>query len=612
MDRFQVKLEADEQSANALYSSELFSGCVLKTEQIEEFSKEVSKLYLILIDDISQNIINYAQFSDLDVQALKVLTRRALVPITHFFWERLIRFYFTIRFQEKLTVVKYNFDVSPTSVIEDFEKKSNDFRYNNSIVWYLSKIWNIPISEIYEAKDIPLKKSYLQREYVNQLFQIGRLKKNLNRILQKFELFFNWLPLRNKIPVLTFANAEPALRFRGFYIDTFSRLPNNWNIQHIDLNETLRRVIFNLDIKKYSTFINYLVKLGISEKITHSSWFSFQTFLSREYPVQYLEGLKTNFEIGKGLLSRYKRKILISSGDGDTFSTFLIAVAKSLQFKIIKAQHGGHYGYLYDVSPVLEVEFPSTDIFLTWGWTRMHEGAQLEHVECVPLPSPWLSERKKYWKKLRFDIPKEYDILWMPQMMKRFTGAPQGASSIRRDVIQEFSNSMIDLANEIRNRNLKTFVKPYNFLTVALLEKTYQKIREVGGGNVTISDTYDKGLALELIQNCTLVLWDQPGTGFLECLSCGIPTLVYWDRLYCEEEEWTKADFEILEKNGIIHRSVSSLFEEAVFLLQNPLSWMQEPSRQIAIDSFCRKYALTSENWSGDWKYYLKSLKKVI
>lgn len=85
MDRFQVKLEADEQSANALYSSELFSGCVLKTEQIKEFSKEISKLYLILINDISQNIISCAQFSNLDIQAVKVLTRRALVPIAHFF-----------------------------------------------------------------------------------------------------------------------------------------------------------------------------------------------------------------------------------------------------------------------------------------------------------------------------------------------------------------------------------------------------------------------------------------------------------------------------------------------------------------------------------------------
>ncbi|EMO25051.1 hypothetical protein LEP1GSC170_0317, partial [Leptospira interrogans serovar Bataviae str. HAI135] len=45
-------------------------------------------------------------------------------------------------------------------------------------------------------------------------------------------------------------------------------------------------------------------------KKSRSSWFSFQTFLSREYPIQYLEGLKTNFEISNGLLSRYKRKFL--------------------------------------------------------------------------------------------------------------------------------------------------------------------------------------------------------------------------------------------------------------------------------------------------------------
>ncbi|EKR25160.1 MULTISPECIES: hypothetical protein [Leptospira] len=608
MDRFQVKLEADEQSANALYSSELFSGCVLKTEQIKEFSKEISKLYLILINDISQNIISCAQFSDLDIQAVKVLTRRALVPITHFFWERLIRFYFTIRFQEKLTVIKYNFDVFPTSVIEDFEKKSNDFRYNNSIVWYLSKIWNIPISEIYEAKDISLKKSYLQREYVNQLFQIGRLKKNLNRILQKFELFFNWLPLGNKIPVLTFANAEPALRFRGFYIDTFSRLSRSWNIQHIDLNETLRSVIFNIDIKNYTTFINYLVKLGIPEKISRSSWFSFQTFLSREYPIQYLEGLKTNFEISNGLLSRYKRKILISSGEGDTFSTFLIAAAKSLQFKIIKAQHGGHYGYLYDVSPFLEVELPSTDTFLTWGWTRMHEGFQLEHIECVPLPSPWLSERKKYWKKLRFDIPKEYNILWMPQAMKRFTGVPQGASSIRRDVIDAFSKYMIDFIREASKKKIRVYAKPYNVITVTLLSNTYARLKKIGGEYFTCSDHFDKGLSEKILEKCSLVLWDQPGTGFLECLSGSIPTMILWDRIYCEEEEWVKADFLALEKVGVIHRSVSSLIQEYERFAKSSKDWMENSERKEIIAFFCKKFALIDDRWWVVWRSYLKQL----
>ncbi|WP_245667211.1 hypothetical protein [Leptospira tipperaryensis] len=306
---------------------------------------------------------------------------------------------------------------------------------------------------------------------------------------------------------------------------------------------------------------------------------------------------------------RSDRKFLFSSGDGDTFSTYLIASAKGNGFKIIKAQHGGHYGYYRDNRPALDIELPSTDIFLTWGWTKMHSGAQLEKIESIPMPSPWLSERKLYWKGRKIDDRRKYDLLWMPQMMKRFVGAPQGASSIRRDVIQDFSKFMISMARGIREKNLKAFIKPYNATTVALLQKTYQTIENEGSNCITVSNSFDKGLTRELLQDCSIVLWDQPGTGFLECLSCEIPTLVYWDRLYCEEEEWTKSDFELLENYGIIHRSISSLLEEATLLLKDPTAWMENKDRKFVVDSFCRKYALTSENWSRDWVSYLRSLE---
>ncbi|WP_232371703.1 hypothetical protein [Leptospira ainazelensis] len=321
-----------------------------------------------------------------------------------------------------------------------------------------------------------------------------------------------------------------------------------------------------------------------------------------------LEGLETNFKKAESKLNQKNRKYLISSGDGDTRSTFAIAVAKSKGYKIVKAQHGGHYGYLRDISPVIESELPSADIFLTWGWTRMHEGKQLENIKTFSLPSPWLSERKKYWKNVRAGKTGEYDVLWMPQMMKRFTGAPQGGSSIRRDVIREFSEYMIDFVQKTMSYKIKVYAKPYNPLTVALLSKTYSRLQEIGGEYYTCSEHFDKGLTKDLIEKCKLIVWDQPGTGFLECLSASIPTMILWDRLYCEEEDWTKDSFKRLEDAGIIHRTSESLVKEILKFKKEPSAWLKDSQRMKARSEFNSQFALTSNRWAKEWKLFLNKL----
>ncbi|WP_243394717.1 hypothetical protein [Leptospira adleri] len=318
--------------------------------------------------------------------------------------------------------------------------------------------------------------------------------------------------------------------------------------------------------------------------------------------------MEINFKKAKSKIEGGYKKYLISSGDGDARSTFVIAAAKSIGHKIIKAQHGGHYGYLRDISPVIESELPSADIFLTWGWTKMHEGKQLEHIKTIPLPSPWLSERKKYWKDVKAGRTGEYDVLWMPQMMKRFTGAPQGGSSIRKDVIHEFSKYMIDFIQKTTENKIKVYAKPYNPLTVALLNHTYSRLKEIGGEYYTCSETFDKGLTKNLIERCKIVLWDQPGTGFLECLSSEIPTMILWDRLYCEEESWTEDSFKKLEEVGVIHRTSESLVNEIVEFKRNTSAWSENSRRKKACSEFSAQFALTSKRWAKEWKKFLKTL----
>jgi len=104
------------------------------------------------------------------------------------------------------------------------------------------------------------------------------------------------------------------------------------------------------------------------------------------------------------------------------------------------------------------------------------------------------------------------------------------------------------------------------------------------------------------------VLWDQPGTGFLECLSSNIPTMVYWPRIYSQEEVWLKPLFMELEHMGIVHRDIDSLVEEMHLFKLSPAAWMNDIERVSLVNRFCREFAWTSSKWPKYWRRYLDGL----
>jgi putative transferase (TIGR04331 family) len=168
---------------------------------------------------------------------------------------------------------------------------------------------------------------------------------------------------------------------------------------------------------------------------------------------------------------------------------------------------------------------------------------------------------------------------------------------------------MIEFVSLAAGSKVKIFAKPYSAVTVSLMGQTFDRMREIGGPYYQCSDRFDKGLTRELLKKVHLVLWDQPGTGFLECISSGIPTMVLWSRLYCEEEDWCKPDFQQLEDVGIIHRTNQSLLTEYGHFAKSPTAWMKDPQRQKVVEEFSKKYALVDDKWWKTWRTYLSTLK---
>ena len=171
---------------------------------------------------------------------------------------------------------------------------------------------------------------------------------------------------------------------------------------------------------------------------------------------------------------------------------------------------------------------------------------------------------------------------------------------------------MINFASLASKEKIKIYCKPYNELTTFLMKKTYQQLPEIVGSNFQYANNFDKGLNYDLINKGHLILWDQPGTGFLECISSGIPSMVLWTRLFCEEENSCKKYFKKLEKSRIIHRTPQSLIKELKIFLRDPVLWMNESTRKAIVNNFSSKYALTNDNWQLVWRDYLKKIRKEV
>ena len=86
---------------------------------------------------------------------------------------------------------------------------------------------------------------------------------------------------------------------------------------------------------------------------------------------------------------------------------------KIIIFKIIKIQHGGYEGYVDQIPRYYEIEYASADYFFSWGWTDLVDKKDKLNMKILPMPSPWLSERKKnILIKLVTVITRKYSIYY--------------------------------------------------------------------------------------------------------------------------------------------------------------------------------------------------------
>lgn len=326
------------------------------------------------------------------------------------------------------------------------------------------------------------------------------------------------------------------------------------------------------------------------------------------FPRARLEDLPRRLRGAEATLARFAGRPLLLSEVGDDRTACLLAAARTLGMPVIGIQHGAAYGFV-DAACYTEFEYAQLDRFVTWGWSRMPDHPLSRGIETIPLPSPWLSERARRWRR---ELPapsagREWDVLLMTERIARFPATLTTVRMNRLDALAALDSELTGLVRELTARKLRVLHKPFNAASAEAQGGAIAALRAAGGGYAT-HDRLDKGLYAELLASVGMVVWDEPGGGIFECLVSGIPSLLLWTRARYPMSPRAVAPFKALEEAGVMHRSPESLAEAAAAVGRDPAGWLRDPRRAALIAAACRELAWADDGWAAPWRGFLDSL----
>jgi hypothetical protein len=327
------------------------------------------------------------------------------------------------------------------------------------------------------------------------------------------------------------------------------------------------------------------------------------------FPTGYLEGLKANLEgFRPSFDTNPAAAVMGAQLASDLGLLQCIAARQSCKFVIGVTHSAGHYGYIEDLSSVGQKEYSLYDVMLTFGWTQIDK--HLPQCRTLPIPCPKLSEKPlqaDYLSRKAMSHPGKRDVLFLSNLFHRFPHIST-CGHARVDFIDQITESQEVLMHSLGEAGLSIDHKPYNMRYVDLYPEHYHRLEMAGSSGYRLIESKQKGLSVDLIKTARIVLWDQIGSGVVECFTAGVPTMVYWQRIYSRELPWARELLAELERCGVVHTDPDLLVSELGVYLADPKGWMADRMRVHAIKNFCYMFARTDLNWPTVWKRELAGI----
>lgn len=571
----------------------------LNAGDVDLLLNSLSPLYLCAIRAASK--VASERFS-IPAPVYETLLRDIVVLTTYVFFDRVLRIQRLLGAgrPDRFTIAKPDRSYAPQTMLALATGCDGSQQFNQYVLSLLAAIWRIELS----ASRPMLENVKNAKPIKNLNFDETGLPR---RALRKFTRLTS--ARLGKFPALSLTNVEDILLDNGLYgPGKLAWVPLAIPEEHHNPCRSLRRDIERrIRREAAKDFIEAWKLLGWKEaRHVARALIVYARMLADFVPSGRLEGAAA-YRYCENYLQRFAGDKLWFSGMAGEREIFWIAAAKNRGMKIVGIQHGAHYGFSSQPCHI-ELEYAYCDAFASWGWEVFPASPLTRHIQPLPLPSPWLSSRKKKWGKRNLKIQPAFDVLLMTDRLQPYPPSVTTLRMSRLDFLQDISKAFATLVDDLCSMHITILHKPFNYTSKEIQAAVINDLRQRHAGHYKIYEQLDKGLTDALLSQCRIVIWDEPGTGFFECLIAGIPSMVYWPRITSHEEPYARGLFAKLEEAELVHNDPHRLACSVKNFLAAPNDWKEDPARKAAIQEALYLWARTDRRWAAPWKQAVAKL----
>lgn len=486
----------------------------------------------------------------------------------------------------------------------------SDWKFNQILVSRIAKVLGVnSFISIHDIRHIKENNFVKYKNLTSHPIASNKFEALTLKLLNRLSIFFRKFNFRKSDILLNFgfAHADYYLGLNLFF-GPFGPIKECKN--SLSQNEEKDNILRNFLKKKYYNKLFNEIKIYLQNNDSYSlspddinlCADDLINTLIDVIPINYFENLQVNLKLAFDDLRNAKG---IIGTDINTDKGYIYScVTKHLKLKTIAVQHGGHSGYLESKNNSNEFYYYISDYLITWGWINFD--TLLSPCKAIPLPSIRLAQfcKNKYFKYKHISKKEiEKKVLFFSLTIFRFTTFSNNLAI--SDYMQNIIKDKMEMVKFFKLKKIKIFYKTEK-RSIKLFDTYYPMMKKLGGEFFEILDLPLRGISNDLVQKYSIIVFDEIGTGALECMTKGIPVMIYWKKIHCREASYAKLDIKKLKNSRVLFYDLESLTNELNKFFKNPYKWMNSETRKNNIKAFCNKYALTDKNWSKIWKKKLK------
>ena len=307
------------------------------------------------------------------------------------------------------------------------------------------------------------------------------------------------------------------------------------------------------------------------------------------FPRLYLEGYP-QMRRSVAPFCKGKQKVLVSTfgwKSNERFK-FIAADASERGARLVGTQHGAGTGTsIY--SPMDEFIQQEVDSFITIGQLKD------EVPRAVNLPDPKFQRLRREKPATKNREPGLGDILFVGNSYPRY------ATSFRTQPISSQMVAYMDWQSRFFSSipaglRRKTLVRLYPF--------DYGWKSELRlGEKCTDLDFDDCSVGIsQRMENCRLLVTDNPQTTFLEALASNVPTILFFEPMLWQMRHRAKGAFDRFREAGVVHYDPESAAGFVKEIEGDILGWWEKDSVQEACREFLNWQVLEEPGWVDAWR----------